>query len=401
MIEVQCTSCHTRYRIDEQVLPDATPTFKCSRCGHVFSFEPRTREVPAAPSTSRPTPSRTAQPNTELQAPERPDRIADEPQPPVKAAPPAEAPPAPETGLGGKAESPPQTTEEELLNKPFRDDRQDDSRHGENLSFDFHDDPFASEPESNAVSEAAPREDVWQVGEPESANGESGGVERRREGRVRRRAPKPQPEETLDDDFVDTKAAPVYNKHVTHTARFFLGLFLIVGLGCGALAILAHGAPAATADMLSTLPLIGQRFVPPITPARLVALRDIHTVYQPTKGNRTALVITGVAENVGTTALHLVQVAAALRDGTDHYLANQAVYCGNNLSTKMVGEMTPHEVDFFQKLDPPKTFMLDSAQTCSFVIVFVDPPATTRRFDLSVTKAIAGGGEQAPAAPQS
>src|SRR5215470_6384711 len=41
MIEVQCTSCHTRYRIDEQVLPEGLPTFKCSRCGHVFSHEPR------------------------------------------------------------------------------------------------------------------------------------------------------------------------------------------------------------------------------------------------------------------------------------------------------------------------------------------------------------------------
>src|ERR1700758_3088065 len=41
MIEVQCTSCHTRYRIDEKVLPEGLPTFKCSRCGHVFTFEPR------------------------------------------------------------------------------------------------------------------------------------------------------------------------------------------------------------------------------------------------------------------------------------------------------------------------------------------------------------------------
>lgn len=44
MIEVQCTSCHTRYRIDEQVLPEGTPTFKCSRCGHVFSVDPRRPE---------------------------------------------------------------------------------------------------------------------------------------------------------------------------------------------------------------------------------------------------------------------------------------------------------------------------------------------------------------------
>src|SRR5216683_5371545 len=40
MIEIQCTSCHTRYRIDERALPDDTPTFKCSRCGHVFNADP-------------------------------------------------------------------------------------------------------------------------------------------------------------------------------------------------------------------------------------------------------------------------------------------------------------------------------------------------------------------------
>src|SRR5882757_6043178 len=44
MTEIQCTSCHTRYRIDERVLPDDTPTFKCSRCGHVFNADP----IPAA-----------------------------------------------------------------------------------------------------------------------------------------------------------------------------------------------------------------------------------------------------------------------------------------------------------------------------------------------------------------
>ena len=52
MIEIQCTSCHTRYRIDERVLPDDTPTFKCSRCGHVFNADPvpaKVRKPAAAP----------------------------------------------------------------------------------------------------------------------------------------------------------------------------------------------------------------------------------------------------------------------------------------------------------------------------------------------------------------
>ena len=55
MIEIQCTSCHTRYRIDERVLPDDTPTFKCSRCGHVFNADPvpaKVRKPALAPAES-------------------------------------------------------------------------------------------------------------------------------------------------------------------------------------------------------------------------------------------------------------------------------------------------------------------------------------------------------------
>src|SRR5216684_4475720 len=51
MIEIQCPSCQTRYRVDERILPEDNPTFKCSRCGHVFASEPRPglRRAPAQP----------------------------------------------------------------------------------------------------------------------------------------------------------------------------------------------------------------------------------------------------------------------------------------------------------------------------------------------------------------
>src|SRR5579862_6576602 len=65
MIEIQCTSCHTRYRIDERVLPDDTPTFKCSRCGHVFNADPvpaKVRKPAPAPPESEPQEPRTIRP---------------------------------------------------------------------------------------------------------------------------------------------------------------------------------------------------------------------------------------------------------------------------------------------------------------------------------------------------
>src|SRR5712664_4062302 len=61
MIEIQCTSCHTRYRIDERVLPDDTPTFKCLRCGHVFNADPIPGKVRAPAPQATETDSQPAQ----------------------------------------------------------------------------------------------------------------------------------------------------------------------------------------------------------------------------------------------------------------------------------------------------------------------------------------------------
>ena len=38
--------------VDEQVLPEGTPTFKCSRCGHVFAFDPREIKAPEPPAAT-------------------------------------------------------------------------------------------------------------------------------------------------------------------------------------------------------------------------------------------------------------------------------------------------------------------------------------------------------------
>lgn len=202
------------------------------------------------------------------------------------------------------------------------------------------------------------------------------------------------------DDFIKEEAAsPIYNQGVTHSARFFVLLFLIMGLGFGTMSLAIHNAQAGAADILSRFPMIGDRFTPATMPARLVALRDVRANYEHTRSGQIALVITGTAENVGVRPLHVVQIAVSLRERTRTGSASRAVYCGNSLSAKMVSQMTPHEVEFFQKLDPPKTFSLAPSASCSFVLVFIDPPAGLNRFDISVAQAIAAQAEAtAPAA---
>jgi predicted Zn finger-like uncharacterized protein len=469
MIEVQCTSCHTRYRIDEHVLPEGLPTFKCSRCGHVFTFEPRKsrlggqsesaapkpeaadESIPdlstrgtSAPETQEPLSSiadrmsRTESPsssqnsaaasNSDISDPSRADAASsrfqsgpiedeelagtrEQSEPAALEAQsqqqdqphPAEAAAAPQPALSPQLRA---KRAEKFYSRPFTAE-DPDAVSGENVSFDFADEEPAPDQAkftrrgrrpSQATEPSYRDSGRWEVGDDDSApeaaqsrgNDSLAEEKQTRRSRRRRRASDIEPQFTDDAEFVDEEEAPVYNRALTHSARFFLLLILLVGVGFGALTLFIHGAPAGSLAVLSYLPVIGNQFVIPATPAKLVALRDVYATYQHSKEGRNTLVISGTAENVGTASLRIVQLTATLRDAQRRSLASQAVYCGNSVSAGMIGQMTPHEIEFFQKLEPARTFALEPSASCRFVAVFMNPPGGANAYDVSVSQAVPG-----------
>jgi hypothetical protein len=189
-----------------------------------------------------------------------------------------------------------------------------------------------------------------------------------------------------EDSFIDESEAPVYNTSATHSARFFLALLLLVGLGFGLMTLLIHGAPATARELLNRLPGIGTRFASPITPAQMVVLHDVHSHYEANKNGRAALVIEGEAENVTGGPLHTIRISARLNAGSPGPNLAKDVFCGNSIGQQTISQMTPHEVDFFQQLHPPENFTLPAAASCPFVVVFLDPP-TASRVSLSIAEA--------------
>lgn len=419
MIEIQCTSCHTRYRIDERVLPEDTPTFKCSRCGHVFSAEPRGGKRPATPKESkgsqekagaapRPIPRRPYVPGSAATPKPRPSAPAANPvapAAPAETAPPhtSPAPSEPQNRAHARSASEPgakdSTAPEGSPSDPQAADlarsfaapaSEEATPPGENLSFDFDDEPaFEDRPEPAPTR----RQDNWRVGDdPEIAS-----------HRVPISSPvPPEPESsTLADEASPPEDdAGYFNERATiperppyvpdysrvHSTGFILGVFVLVVLAFGAGSLLICNAPVASAEFLNNLPGIEGRFAPPIIPARLVALKDLNVSYRTIKGDKT-LIITGNAINVGSAPLHTVQLAATLMDSARQPVAGGTVFCGNSVAPAMIGEMTPRELEFFQRLGPPKHFILKPLAPTPFTMVFVNPPATVTSFSIGVAKA--------------
>jgi predicted Zn finger-like uncharacterized protein len=421
MIEIQCTSCNTRYRIDERVLPEETPTFKCSRCGHVFKAEP----LPARPR-------KTAAPRV-VEKPKAPSVAgSEEPSPP----PPVQSTAAPGETPGPTTEEPPsadasaEASEENPLDRPFSRERSGELESGENLSFDFASEPNPGEGgESEDPSvEHHHSEDHWEVGDaPEDPEAASDAAPSERlagpkpsgppaQAPVfmvppptppRREVPRPAElragEFTIPDagveerpprraaykDFTSDEGADLAAHRPTHSSGWFLGLFAVIAVLFAVASLAIHIEPAPVARILSQVPQVGANFQRPMVPAMLVALHDVHADYQQIKGGQTALLITGRAENVGSSPLHAVLLAVDLLDAGGKQLASNAAFCGNGLTTAMVGEMTPREIEFLQRLDPQKNFAVDPSKTAPFLLVFIDPPPKITNLRIEVAKAVA------------
>ena len=431
MIEIQCTSCHTRYRIDERVLPDETPTFKCSRCGHVFNAEPVPARVVRKPAVravekpkSEPPPAANPEPEREPEPP-----LESKPEPPAVEKEPEAPPPA----------NPAPEPEENPLDRTFSRERAEDLDAGENLSFDFAGEPSPGENQGEGESVGEEHhehsDDHWEVGEtPDDtpAEREATRNEIPSEPEPEEPAPPPRPafkapprptvvrrepavEEFAQPQFTssrpetdDAPGAPMPGAEIpeevsyfaarkpAHSSAWFLGLFAIIAIGFGLASLIVHLEPAAIARVLSETPKYGSHFQRPMVPATLVALHDVHADYEQIKGGQTALLISGTAENVGGTPLHAVLLAVDLLDDGGKQMASAAAFCGNGLNTRMVGEMTPREIEFLQRLDPQKNFTVEPSHTAPFLLVFIDPPRKIANLRIQVAKAVAPANASAP-----
>jgi len=438
MIEVQCPSCQTRYRIDESVLPaQDSPTFKCSRCGHVFGGDPRLAKRAAAPKP-RPAPAQFSAQSQTAPAPVQPrapsgglsqdaGAAADPPQPPQRAMqppstapadssggfprppqsrptssaaaantdyapPPPSAPPQPSTRSPGPAPHRERVAAPSQPDNPLaRSFTDEEPRTPDNLSFDFGDDAAEQHHlgDPAEASEAEDRYDRWRVGDPEAERVAPPPTPEMRRYQARRAA-LAQASLRVDRSAV---ASPDTEHGRARSSFFFLGLFALIVAGFGVLTFMLGISPSLSRTLLAQLPVIGNEFASAAPHPSVVSLSGVHAEYRTLDGHRRALIVSGQAENRGAEPLHTIQVGVSLVDSQQRALLSQSVFCGELVSPKIVSQMTPHELQFFQKLAPPKNFALKSGDSSPFFVMFINPPPNVTNFQVSILKAEPASGD--------
>jgi len=275
---------------------------------------------------------------------------------------------------------------------------EEESKTPENLSFDFGDDSAEEHHLGDAPEAAQPedRYDRWRVGDAEEEHAAPPPPTPEMSRYQARRAAIAQTSRRMDRSFVTSAEPPEHGR--MRSSGFFLGLFVLIVIGFGIFTFLLGVSPSLSRELLTQLPVIGGQFTSAPARQNAVSLADVHAEYRVLDGHRRALIVSGRAENRGAEPLHTIEVGVSLVDNQQHPMVSQSVFCGDLVSPKIVSQMTPHELQFFQKLAPPKNFALKSGDSSPFFVMFIDPPPKAANFQVSVLKAEPASGEAVAAA---
>lgn len=319
---VECPACHTRYRINDSATLNESTLFECTqdRCRQVF---------PCAPElfTGRP-----------LEEPEDDfpvdPRIEDDatPDDPREESPPLLHQRAPTSARQTSAMPPPVLPPAQPATQEFLD------------NFDEEEDFSLEKEEPPPIAPVA--------------------------ARVRHK-----PEIIIEDSAPSqNRVPPVPEPALPLNILFgFLGVLL---LGYALLGVYGRMNIKGTEAILARLPLIGPRFIASQFSAQHITLSDLKSSLAVTKDSKRILAIAGKATNTAPVPASIIQIEGTLYDTTGKVLGQQQTFCGTETAVETLPNLTTREIGILQRLAPPKQFAVASGQSISFLIVFVNPPAT-------------------------
>jgi predicted Zn finger-like uncharacterized protein len=342
---VQCPSCHTTYRVANDVVKGAAPAFRCSRCKHNFELE-GSALAPATPE--RPVLSEAAA------APEPQDEELTfnfSPPPAGK----TDKPPTPAVGSA----NPPAATPGSAAPR----------------GWSLQPEPPNNLPETPfTLLAAAPKREQEKI--IDIANN-------CKENEPAFAAPQ------LKDEQDNPANILAMSSYVDQRAsiRPYLSLFGLLLIGFSLLAAMTHAKPVAIENLVKRIPFVGATVLKNNHLKDGILLRSLRTGYQNIHGDREVLVLTGVAFNQNPVVIREVKVTGKVFNLEGKELEKQTIWIGNTISPKIIRGMTAEDIPHLQDLKPLKSFELPPGDSIAFTMVFLKPAKQVKDFSLEVVLA--------------
>ena len=341
---VQCPSCTTTFKVADELLTGATPTFRCSRCKHTFELDLQpptdTALLPTeVASTVQAADMRGeiafvfgAREDVEQSANHEQEKRSVEPQPEF-------APP-----VDSLIE---QETQRWLLPSAAKGEE----------PFTISADRFSQRIEAKSYR-------------PENGN--------RAEKTLEEISPPPQLNNiSILEPYRDQQASTLP----------YLSLFGLLILFFSVATSFQYAYPNSFDSWIKKVPLIGPAVAKNHRLKDGVALQSVRGSYQVIQGNREIFVVTGIAMNQNPVVIREVRIGGETYSSEEKSVEQQHMWIGNAISPKIIRGMTAQDIADLQRLKPLKSFDIPPGDSAPFTIVFLKPAKAVKNFSCTVLAA--------------
>ncbi len=391
---IRCPNCSTTYKVDGSVLDAPKPSFRCSRCKHVFSVHVRLQLDEEAPDAL---PEATHTPETD------PDRVPDAPDmpsgAPADAAHETAADPQPvegdlfpgagdeeareDDGVEGVDDVPATWTTEETPPAPPGDPPTQSYREdSENLEADDKR-PDAELPYPEFDPDTA---EARLLDDPHTlAFEQEGGFKEEDTGGDR-----PRPDFEIDDDFLippkrEAPAPPLPDAKGSVVP--FVSLIGLTLFAVGLATLIYMINPRPLDSLLRWIPWYGSAVFDSKHYKSTVVFESLVSGVRPVLNQTEVFVVSGKLVNRNDQSIRQVQIEAQLFDAEGKQVGRQVTFVGNAISAKIIADMSLREISLLQSLRPQSAYHIPPNGSADFTIVFPKPKEAVASFSCRVLAA--------------
>jgi len=379
---IRCPSCSTTYKVDGSVFDAPDPTFRCSRCKHIFTFQVRLQlhedESPAAVQEADPMPE--AGTADDIPAPTRgPD--SDEESYDQRRADPGES-------QASQVASAPSDTDEaqDTLELPPTPGDPEAEPAGRQAA-----EPQAPEDDSAETLEYPDFEPIVEPDRPDARQPESLEQAAAFEDDIPVRNPR-RPDFEIDDDFLfpprpEAEPPPPPRANTKGSIRPLVSLVALALFAFVLVAVTYQVNPQPLDSVLRRIPWYGSTVFESRHIKRTLVFESLASGVQPVMNQTEVFVISGKLVNRNDRSVHKVRIEAQLFDAEGKQVGQQITFVGNAISARIIQDMTFREISLLQSLKPQSAYRIPANKSADFTIVFPKPKAPVESFTCRVLSA--------------
>ncbi len=372
---VSCPSCSTTYRVSDNLITTPNPTFRCSRCKHIFVLELKNETIteklpPLQPPETRQEEKQqfpelefsfhsTSMDTTEHKTEEGP-QPTEETQPPTTDSldqepedsyPTEETQPPVAESQDQEPSEPPSPKSEE----PFV--RQEESEEATRAYVEA-----ALQSLSPSTSTPKHREEDFKTEEEEENL-------------------------TFQEEEGETDSAATPRKGGGLSVIPYFSLFGILLLIFSVVTLAYQASPTGLESFIKAIPWFGPMVIKNNHLRDGIMVQSLRSGIQTIVGGRKVFVISGEVVNRTQVSVGEIRVEGQTYTERGEEIESQAISIGNPISKKIIRDMTAREISILQRLSPQKKYEIPPDKSATFTIVFLKPPDNVKAFSCKVLSA--------------